>query len=103
MRLPPGLLLPFDQMTVEELRDACAHWSVEQDRVDEIMSDLRKLQKAVKALRGMAIVPREMRAAAATWLAQREAEDLAMRARRLDELSALEKDARETFGAENDR
>lgn len=78
--LPPGLIKPFEHMTLEELREAEEHWAVESEKLDAIIRDLRKLQKAVRAVRHLGYLPRQMEKAAGTWRAQREAEDWAKRA-----------------------
>ncbi len=78
--LAPGLIKPFEHMTLEELREAEAHWAIESEKLDGIIRDLRKLQKAVRAVRHLGYLPRQMERAAGTWRAQREREDWAMRA-----------------------
>jgi hypothetical protein len=73
----PGLLVPFDQMTLEQLLAAEAHWKSEAAKLQRLAVDLRKLQKAVRACRELSYLPSNMARAALIWRAQREAEMMA--------------------------
>ncbi len=74
----PGTIHPFHTMSAEELQAAIKYWDAECKRVDAAIADLFKLSrqfaKVRNSMRWQGRFPREMRDAAAVWLAQREAE-----------------------------
>ena len=76
--LPFGLLLPFHQMRISELKKAEDYWASEREAVDNAVRELRKVAKALKTVRLMGELPRQMEGAARIWRIQREAEAAAL-------------------------
>ena len=78
INLPPGLLRPFHQMSISELKKAEEYWAHEREAFDNSAVELRKVMKALKTARSQGKVPRQMEKAARIWRIQREAEYAAL-------------------------